>query len=71
MNIPMKGEKVQFEKTNHSQRTECPKSYRKSVLNLLKHMFQVNLSRHAVQICGKFWDTQYDISLLIHNYGRA
>ena len=31
--------------------TEYPKIYRKSVLHLLKY---------AIQICGKFWDTQYD-----------
>ena len=30
--------------------TECPKSYRKSVLHLLKYRFPVYL--------GKFWDTQ-------------
>ena len=38
--------------------TECPKIYRKSVLHLLKYRFAVYLSI-AVQICGKFSDTQY------------
>ena len=33
--------------------TECPKSYRKSVLHLLNHKFA-----DVVQICGNFWDTQ-------------
>ena len=40
------------------QRTECPKIYRKSVLHLLKYNLCCTLS-DAVQICGKFWDTQY------------
>ena len=38
--------------------TECPKIYRKSVLHLLK--YTTNFTKaDAVQICGKFWDTQY------------
>ena len=43
--------------------TECPKIYRKSVLHL--HEYFVNLyfnklnPADAVQICGKFRDTQY------------
>ena len=32
--------------------------YRKSVLHLLKYRFAVYII-DAVQICGKFWDTQY------------
>ena len=39
--------------------TECPKIYRKSVLHLLK--YTTNLyNTNAVQICGKFWETQYN-----------
>ena len=38
--------------------TECPKIYRKSVLYLLKYAANLYYT-DAVQICGKFWDTQY------------
>ena len=38
--------------------TECPKSYRKSVLHLLKYRFEVYLV-DAAQICGNFWGIEY------------
>ena len=37
--------------------TECPKIYRKSVL----HLPNYTKNLYAVQICGNFWDTQYDV----------
>ena len=37
--------------------TKCPKIYRKSVLHMLR--YTANLYAGAVQICKKFWDTQY------------
>ena len=40
--------------------------YRKSVLHLLKRIFHVRLA-DAVQICGKFRDTQYIVKLN-HNW---
>ena len=41
--------------------------YRKSVLHLFKRMFHVRL-RDAVQICGKFWDTQTQLTTDFWSY---
>ena len=42
----------------HDWCAECPKIYRKSVLHLLKYTANLYCT-DVVQICGKFWDTQY------------
>ena len=46
---------------NHlsDQHTECPKIYRKSELHPCLSITQIYTKEDAVQICGKFWDTQY------------
>ena len=44
--------------------TECPKSYRKSVLPLLK--YTANTLEDTVYICGNLWDTQYINMLYIY-----
>ena len=38
--------------------TECPKP----LLHLLKYITNLYCSIDAVQICGKYWDTQYNLS---------
>ena len=39
--------------------TECSEMYRKSVLQICLSIPQIYTLANAVQICGKFWGTQY------------
>ena len=41
----------------HRWSGECPKIYRKSVLNLLRRIW--NMRVDAVQVCSNIWNAQY------------